>query len=320
MSGPVIAIVALAVVLAATPLVVLVATRLAIVDRPGALKPQQHAVPYLGGVAVFLGVAVGAGAGRPSVLVPLAMALVLGVADDRVDLPPVVRLVGQMAVGLAIAATVPLHLPGIVAVVTVVASTVTVINGVNLMDGLDMLAGGVAAVAAVGFAVMLHGPGRSLAVALAASLTGFLVYNRPPAHIYLGDGGSYLLGAGLVVLLAEAWLPGTSLVVGIAALAVVAVPAAEVALAIVRRARAGQSLMAGDRGHPYDRLVRRGWPVVAAGAAYWTVEALLVGGALIVVHLASTTGAVILDVGAAVLVLVLAAATGSLTPDADGAA
>ena len=82
------------------------------------------------------------------------------------------------------------------------------INGVNLIDGLDMLAGGVAAVAAGGFAVILHGSGRQLAIALAASLLGFLVYNRPPARVYLGDGGAYLLGTGLTVLVAESWAPG----------------------------------------------------------------------------------------------------------------
>ncbi len=64
----------------------------------------------------------------------------------------------------------------------------------NLIDGLDMLASGVVTAAAVGFAAVLHGPGRQLAVALGASLIGFLTFNRPPARVYLGDGGAYLLG------------------------------------------------------------------------------------------------------------------------------
>jgi UDP-GlcNAc:undecaprenyl-phosphate GlcNAc-1-phosphate transferase len=315
MSGPLIAGVALAATLALTPIVMVAARHLGIVDRPGALKPQTAPVPYLGGIAVFVAVVVGAAAGRPSVLIPLGMALGLGVADDRVDLPAPVRLFGQLAIGGAVVATCPVHLDGTVAAVLILAVTVLMINGVNLIDGLDMLAAGVVAVAAVGFAVALHGAGRQLAVALAAGLVGFLFYNRPPARIYLGDGGSYLLGAALAVLVADAWAPGVAAPVGIAALALVAVPVAEVACAMVRRFRGGRSLLAGDRGHPYDRLVARGWPAPAASLAYIGLEAMLTAGALVAVHLASVTAAVIIDVAAAVLLVASGAGTGALTPD-----
>ncbi len=315
MSGPAIAGLALVATLALTPLVMVSARHLGIVDRPGALKPQAAPVPYLGGIAVFAAVAVGAAAGRPSVLLPLGMALGLGVADDRVDLPAPVRLVGQLAIGGAVVATCPVRLDGTVAAVLIVAVTVLMINGVNLIDGLDMLAGGVVAVAAVGFAVALHGAGRQLGIALAAGLVGFLFYNRPPARIYLGDGGSYLLGAALAVLVAEAWAPGVAAPVGIAVLALVAVPVAEVACAMVRRFRGRRSLLAGDRHHPYDRLVARGWPATAASLAYIGWEAILTVGALVAIHLASVTAAVIVDVAAAVLLVASAAGTGALTPE-----
>ena len=89
--------------------------------------------------------------------------------------------------------------------------TVLLINGVNMIDGLDALAGGVVAVAARGLrldaAGRRPGPGRG---PRRCALAGFLVYNRPPARIYLGDGGSYLLGTALAVLLASAWAPGTA--------------------------------------------------------------------------------------------------------------
>jgi UDP-GlcNAc:undecaprenyl-phosphate GlcNAc-1-phosphate transferase len=307
--------VALTATVVVTPLVIVVARRSGIVDRPGALKPQSIPVPYLGGVAVFAGVIVGPLVGRPTLLMPLAAALCLGVADDRFDLPALARLLGQLAIGATVVVTAPVHLPGVLAAVLIVLATVLVINGMNLIDGLDMLASGVAAVAAVGFAVILHGSGRSLAIALAAALCGFLLYNRPPARVYLGDGGSYLLGTALMVLLARAWAPGVGQHVGLAALALVAVPVAEVAFAVVRRSRGHRSLMAGDRGHPYDRLVARGWPRPAASLAYIVAQAVLAAGVVVAVHLGSLTAALAVDGAGAALLVASAAATGALRPD-----
>jgi UDP-GlcNAc:undecaprenyl-phosphate GlcNAc-1-phosphate transferase len=307
--------VAVAATVVVTPLVIVVARRSGIVDRPGALKPQSIPVPYLGGVAVFAGVIVSPLVGRPTLLVPLSAALCLGVADDRFDLPAVPRLLGQLAIGAAVVVTAPVHLSGVLAAVLIVLATVLVINGVNLIDGLDMLASGVVAVAAVGFAVILHGSGRSLAIALAAALCGFLLYNRPPARVYLGDGGSYLLGTALMVLLAGAWAPGVGQHVGVAALALGAVPGAEVAFAVVRRSRGHRSLIAGDRGHPYDRLVARGWPRPAASLAYIGAQALLAAGVVLAVHLGSLTAALAVDGAGAALLVASAAATGALRPD-----
>jgi UDP-GlcNAc:undecaprenyl-phosphate GlcNAc-1-phosphate transferase len=315
LTGAAVGVIALATTVVVTPVVIVAARRLGIVDRPGALKPQTTPVPYLGGVAVFAGVIVGTAVGRPTVVVPLLAALCLGVADDRFDLPAGPRLLGQLAVGAAVVVTCPVHLPGVVGAVLILVATALVINGVNLIDGLDMLATGVTTVAAVGFAVILHGSARQLAIALAAALVGFLLYNRPPARVYLGDGGSYLLGTALSVLLAESWAPGVAVHVGIAAPALVALVVGEVTFAVVRRVRSHRSLMAGDRGHPYDRLVDRGWPRPAASLAYIAVEAVLVAGVVVAVHQRSTTASVAVDIAGAALVVAAAAATGALHPD-----
>lgn len=314
MSSWLIAVVAVGVTALLTPVVIVMARRLGVVDAPGLLKPQAGPVPYLGGVAVFFGVVVGAVGGRPSVLVPLAAALGLGIADDVADLPAAPRLVGQLVVGGLVAATVPVHLPGALGAVAVVAVTVLVVNGVNLIDGLDLLAGGVVAVAAAGFAVVVHGAGRHLAIAVAAAVGGFLLYNRPPARIYLGDGGSYLLGTALTVLLAFSWAPGVATPVGTASLALVAVVVAEVALAVVRRGRGRGSPMAGDRRHPYDLLVARGWSALLASLTYAGVEAAVAAGAVVAVHVGSMTAAVSLDVATGVLLIGAGAAIGALTP------
>jgi UDP-GlcNAc:undecaprenyl-phosphate GlcNAc-1-phosphate transferase len=266
-------------------------------------------------VAVFTGVVVGAAVGRPTVIIPLAMAVVLGVADDRSELPPAVRLLGQLAIGAAVAVTVPVHLEGALGAAAIIAVTVLVVNGVNLIDGLDLLATGVVTASAVGFAVILHGAGRQLALSLAGALVAFGLFNRPPARVYLGDGGSYRLGTALTILVASAWSPGVGTPVGLATLAMVAVPAGEVAFAVVRRARSHRSLLAGDRGHPYDRLVDRDWPPLAASGAYIGVSAVLAAAAVVAVHVASSTAAVVADVVAVVLVVAGALGTGALSPD-----
>ena len=189
-----VAIGALGTTAVAVPVCIVLARRLGVMDRPGPLKPHATPVPYLGGVAVFAGVVVGGWVGRPLALVPLAAALAVGVSDDRFGLPAPLRLVAQLGVGAVIAVTQPVHLPGWIGVPLVMAASVVLINGFNLLDGLDMLCAGVGAAAAIGFAVVTHGPARLLAASLTGALVAFLWYNRPPARIYLGDGGSYLLG------------------------------------------------------------------------------------------------------------------------------
>ncbi len=83
-----VAVAALAATAIAVPVCIVFARRWGIMDRPGPLKTHEAPVAYLGGVAVFAGVVVGAWAGRPVALVPLAAALAVGVSDDRFGLPP----------------------------------------------------------------------------------------------------------------------------------------------------------------------------------------------------------------------------------------
>jgi len=309
------AVVAFVVTLVLTPLAIAVANRTGIMDRPGALKEQARPVPYLGGVAVLAGLLVAVLSDRPTLAVPLVAATALGVTDDRFDVPPLIRVVGEVAVGVAVVVTCPVHLPGAVAAVGIIAVTLLLVNGVNLMDGLDMLAGGTVAVAGVGFAVVLAATGRHLGVALAAALVAFLLFNRPPARIYLGDGGAYLLGTTLTVLVAEAWGPSVTTAVGAASFALVALPAAEVAFAVVRRVRGRQSVLAGDRGHPYDRLVARGWPRPSASAAYIATQGILTVAAVVAYRQSSLALAIAVDLVATVALVVVAGLVGALTPD-----
>jgi UDP-GlcNAc:undecaprenyl-phosphate/decaprenyl-phosphate GlcNAc-1-phosphate transferase len=267
-------IVALVVAVVVAPLAAHLARRIGLVDRPGPRKVQTEPVPYLGGLAVYAALAGPVAVARPVLLVPLSLSLVLGLADDIAAPPPRLRLGIEVGIGAITAVALPAgdFAGGLFTVVVVVG----LLNAVNLLDGLDGLAAAVCTVSALGFALVLEGNFRVPALALAGSLVGFLVWNRPPARIYLGDAGSYLIGNVLAILLAASFTQGESFGVAAGALLFLAVPVADIVVAIVRRYRAGRSLFYGDRGHMYDQLVDRGWGSVATVAACTCTQAVLV--------------------------------------------
>lgn len=306
-------IVAFLVAVAVTPLAMALARRLHLLDRPGELKVQTTAVPYLGGLGVAAGLAVGVAVTRPSLLVPLGLALALGVVDDAHHVRPIVRLAVEVAIGLSGAAVVPVRLPGLVGVVAVAAVVVLVVNGMNMIDGLDALAGGVGLMAALGFALVVDGDARSVALALAGGLAGFLMFNRPPAKVYLGDGGAYLVGTALALLVAMAWSRHRPLAVSVGSLPLVACPVAELGFAVLRRVRAGGDLFAGDRSHIYDQLVRGGWSTKRAAGAYVVAQTILGAIAAGAVHL-SPLAAGAIACACALVLLVLVGALGFLSP------
>lgn len=296
-----------------TPLAGWLARRLRIVDHPGPLKVQSEAVPYLGGLAVFCGLLVAPAVHRPILLLPLAAALGLGLADDVSDLPPKLRLACQVGIGAAVANLVRTDLPVPLGYIAVAITTVLLINAINLIDGLDALAGSVSLASAMGFVFILGDGSAAHALALTGALIGFLLYNRPPARIYLGDAGSYLIGTSLAILVAASWRQGQPIPTALAALPMVAYPVAEVTAAVIRRLRARVPMFQGDRGHVYDQLVARGWPVPRTSAACCVVQALLSGIGMFVSGL-SPTGATVV-VGAVVSVVFAGlAAAGFLSP------
>jgi UDP-GlcNAc:undecaprenyl-phosphate GlcNAc-1-phosphate transferase len=282
-------IVGFAVAVIATPIAARVAVWLGIVDEPGPLKVHDRPVPYLGGVAVLaalLGPVLGA---RPSFLVPIALACALGLADDRTDLPPWFRLAAEVGIGVGAAWVSAPHDAGHVALGVVVV--LVLINAVNLLDGLDGLAAGVAIMSATGFYVVLSGSPATLALVLAGALAGFFVWNSPPARVYLGDAGSYLLGTALAMLFLATAQRDAAVVSG--AFLFVGVPVADTVVAVVRRLRARRPLLRGDRGHVYDQLVDRGWSAPVAVAACVGAQAVLTGAGLGVASLSGGTAVVV---------------------------
>jgi UDP-N-acetylmuramyl pentapeptide phosphotransferase/UDP-N-acetylglucosamine-1-phosphate transferase len=251
---------ALALGLVLTPLLARVGLAVGLVDHPtgDGLKIHAEPKPLTGGLAVATAAltAIAVAGERPELLAVAAVLLLLalGVADDVMALPPLVRLLLELLAGGMLAASgatfAPLGAAGRVAVVLAVPA---VVNAVNIVDGQDGLAGGLTAVAAAGLTAILaaQGDAGALGPALVASLLAFLLWNRPPARVFLGDGGTYAVGGALVLLAASASASWEALVGVVVCLGVFAF---ELGSTMIRRAINRESLVGGDRAHVYDLL------------------------------------------------------------------
>jgi UDP-N-acetylmuramyl pentapeptide phosphotransferase/UDP-N-acetylglucosamine-1-phosphate transferase len=277
---------------------------LGLVDRPdGVLKTHEIPVVPLGGVGVAAGVIAGAivaGVLRPSTAVAIAIAFVVGLVDDRVSLDPKIRLVAELAAGVALVSG-PFQEGAIgwLAASVGVAATVVSINAVNLFDGLDGLVSASALAGLVGAAVLLVvWDGRfAWAAAGIGALAGFLPRNWNPASMFLGDNGSYTVGTVLAACVVEAAAAGRGVGGMLAASSIATVFGLDLAVTLYRRRKAGVPLFAGDRSHVYDRLHAGGWSVKRVA----TVSALVNGVAALIVATAALAGTWIAAVTALVL-------------------
>ena len=238
--------------LAATPVMRRLAFLCGATDVPDARRVHSRPTARAGGVAVALAAAVGlvlAGAAAhlgSLVLSGAALLLVVGMIDDVWSLRPETKLVAQAAAAvLAVAGGLRLdcfgHTPVLGAALLDAVLTgvwiVLITNALNLTDGLDGLASGIGLISLLWMAATAAHTGDVASAAapliLGAAILGFLPYNFNPASIFLGDSGSLVIGYALAVLpLAGSAGP---IVPPLAALFLVAVPAADTSLAIARR-------------------------------------------------------------------------------------
>jgi len=198
--------------------------------------------------------------------------VVLGVVDDMFTLRGRQKLFGQIAVccwmvfcGYRI---VNIELFGIhfnMAILMVPVSILWLlmtINSLNLIDGADGLCSSVGWIASAGIAVIAtligHPLEATIAAGLAGSLLGFLVYNFPPAKVFLGDSGSMLVGLILGALAVRASLKGPTSVSLLAPVAIFAIPFFDSGIAILRRKLTGRSIFSTDRGHIHHSMLRWG--------------------------------------------------------------
>lgn len=286
-----------------------------LIDLPDHRKRHEGAVPLCGGIAIFLSFAIAAalpngtsgGANALAMLPGLTLILAVGILDDRFNLPVMPRFAMQLFAGLLIIALAGVHqlhmgfgpglaegetglvLIGPLLLIFALAFIVGLVNAVNMSDGVDGLAGSASAasffwLAVIGFGMGEHRLGLQTLVLMAACL-GFLVFNmrhrwRAMASLFLGDGGSTLLGAslaGTILILSS----GETAIAFPILLWVVIVPVIDTLSLIVRRTAARRSPFSADRQHLHHLLMDTGLSCgqtaavvmafnLAAGAIAWT--------------------------------------------------
>ncbi len=266
---------ALVVAIGATPVARRLAPRLGLVDEPAARKMHHVATPLLGGIAIYLAfvLALVFFGDRfyirqvVGIFVGATLVSLLGLWDDRRRLSPALKLLGQALAALLLIATgVQVHLIRIpwVNVVITLFWVVGITNALNLLDNMDGLAGGIAAIAAGQFTLLAAMSGQYLVGALAAALVGatlgFLLYNFNPARIFMGDSGSLFLGFLLASLGIKLRFPeNVYIVTWMVPVLVLGVPIFDTTLVFVSRLRRGLNpLTTPGKDHTSHRLVRLG--------------------------------------------------------------
>jgi UDP-GlcNAc:undecaprenyl-phosphate GlcNAc-1-phosphate transferase len=314
------------------------AIRLGAMDAPNmARKTQTEPVPYLGGVAIALGISlitlgavfVGADnfAGENNdqlkdlaltVLLPALVLGAMGLFDDLRSLSPWPRLIVQTVVGTIAAFVIvengtigtPFGNGGATGSGSWINTAVTIFwivgicNSINFFDNLDGAASGAVAIAALGVFVIAFDRGQELVSALsivtAGATIGFLMWNKPPAKIYMGDAGALFLG--IIISVATIRLnPGITPTWQSLALPLMllAVPLLDTCVAVFSRLARGLSPLTGGKDHLSHRLVRGGLTRRMAAISLWSASGVSALFALGVYFFADSLGSILIAVFAA---------------------
>jgi UDP-GlcNAc:undecaprenyl-phosphate GlcNAc-1-phosphate transferase len=288
----------LALSLALVPLCRRIAARAGVVANPREDRWHRGTVPMLGGLAIGISLLLGAivTGVAVQVAVPLAAAMLMcavGLVDDVISLKPATKLIAQ----ICLAATLvyfgySLHWldSRLADNLLTIAWVVGLTNAFNLLDNMDGLCAGIALIVAVMLLLGLYtGVTRDRAISemtylalLAGATGGFLVFNFPPASIFMGDGGSLLLGFSLAALtLSPEGVRGSRAdVVSVitAPVFVLLIPIFDTTLVTALRLLSGRSPATGGRDHSSHRLVAMGLSERTAVVVLCSLAAL--GGAI----------------------------------------
>ena len=296
-------LVALVVSFLMTPVVKTFAYKVGAIDVPkDARRMHKVPIPRLGGLAIFIGFMVSillfldirGNTQMQSILLGAVIIVVLGVVDDIMALPALLKFVVQIIAALVPATNGVQILAfsnpnvfsenlywvlGNLSIPITVLWIVAITNSVNLIDGLDGLANGVSAISATTMLViaMLASEGQ-VAVAMAALVgasVGFMPYNLNPAKMFMGDTGATFLGYILATMSIQGLFKYYAVISFVVPFLILGLPIFDTTFAFIRRIAHGQSPMHADRSHIHHRLIDMGLNQKQAVATLYVISAIL---------------------------------------------
>ena len=296
-------LVALVVSFLASPLVKNFAYKVGAIDVPkDARRMHKTPTPRLGGLAIFLGfmisvilfVPIRGDREMQSILLGAVIIVVLGVVDDIMALPAMLKFVVQIVAALIpalngvviqavsnpnIFSSEPYWVLEWLSIPVTVLWIVAVTNSVNLIDGLDGLANGISAISATTVLVIaLIASEAQVALVMAALVgvsVGFMPYNQNPAKMFMGDTGATFLGYILAAMSIQGLFKFYAVISFVVPFLILGLPIFDTAFAFVRRIVHGQSPMHADRSHIHHRLIDLGLNQKQAVATLYVISAIL---------------------------------------------
>ena len=283
-----------------TPVMRKIALAQGVLDRPNsAHKSHKNPVPYLGGVAIIIGVVIVSYIAlisnkftwnnfwlATSVLGPAIVMGLVGLWDDLKSLNPLPRFIGQSIAGLVVAIILILNDNiGNPTGITVLDAVITVLwivgicNSINFFDNLDGGAAGTVAITTISLTYLAISGDQyfiaALSIVVAGSTLGFLIWNRAPARIYMGDAGALFLGL-LIATLTVRFKPSTghSLTSFAIPVLLLAIPILDTTVAVFSRLRRKVSPFQGGKDHLSHRLVRSGLSRRLSAITLWSLTGL----------------------------------------------
>ena len=303
------------------PLTARLSRAVRVVAHPARERWRDRTVPKLGGLAMFAGIVAVAWIEQilPAlwpVIVTMGLMFLVGFIDDLYPISAPAKFALQAIVAIGMLTLLPItRIVGVPWVDAVIGFfwLVGLTNAFNLLDNMDGLAAGVAAIAGLGLVIVLRLDGGStlipyvLAVAaLAGAAAGFLLHNMHPASIFMGDCGSHLLGAFLASVTwfglphetsgaSDVYIPAVLLLL----------PICDTGFVVITRMVAGRSPFTGGRDHVSHRLVQLGLTARQAVMVLWGVGAIAACTAIGLRGLPPGLGIGFAALNAAALVLLL---------------
>lgn len=308
---------------ALTPIMRMIAIRIGAFDSPNsARKVQKEPVPYLGGVAIAIGIFIASYGAllyfhfslttfllASSVLVPALVMGAMGLVDDLRGLEPWPRLALQtltavaMSIILILTHTIgtPLNNRLLDSVITIFW-IVGICNSINFFDNLDGGASGTVAIITLCIFFIAYDRQQILVSALgivtAGATAGFLIWNRPPAKIYMGDAGALFLGiiVSVLTIRLDPGIASRSKTLAIL-LALMAVPIMDTTVAVCSRLFRGISPFQGGRDHLSHRLMRVGFGRQSTAFLLWSLAGVFGALALAIYHWSDSLGYPLMAIG-----------------------